>query len=142
MRRKVGESGLSDRIRFLGYRTDVPDLFSVLDVFVHASTKPEPFGMVILEAMAARRPVVATNIGGPPEILDGGRCGILVPPGDAGAIADACGKYLDDESFRRETVERACERLKAEFNISSSVASTVALFRDVCRTRQNRIMQT
>jgi glycosyltransferase involved in cell wall biosynthesis len=131
LRRRVVESGLSDRIRFLGYRTDVPALLSALDVFVHASTKPEPFGMVILEAMAARRPVVATNIGGPPEILDGGRCGILVPPGDAGAIADACGKYLEDESFRRETVERAFERLEKEFGILRTVEQTVALFRDV-----------
>ena len=118
MKRRVGDSGLSDRIRFLGYRTDVPDLFSAMDIFVHASTKPEPFGMVILEAMAARRPVVATNIGGPPEILEGGRCGILVPPGDAGAIADACGKYFDDEGFRKEIVERAYERLEKEFRIA------------------------
>lgn len=131
LRRRVEESGLSDRVRFLGYRTDVPDLLSALDVFVHASTKPEPFGMVILEAMAAGRPVVATNIGGPPEILDGGRCGILVPPGDAGAIADACGKYFDDEGFRKGTVERAFERLEKEFRILRTVEQTVGLFRDV-----------
>jgi glycosyltransferase involved in cell wall biosynthesis len=137
LREKVEAAGLADRVRFLGYRTDVPELLSVLDVFVHASTKPEPFGMVILEAMAARRPVVATNIGGPPEILDGGRCGILVPPGDAGAIANACGKYLEDESFRRETVERAYERLEKEFRISKTVEQTVALFRNVCRTTRS-----
>jgi glycosyltransferase involved in cell wall biosynthesis len=134
---RVEAAGMSDRVRFLGYRTDVPELLSALDVFVHASTKPEPFGMVILEAMAARRPVVATNIGGPPEILDGGRCGLLVPPGDAGAIADACGKYLDDEVFRLETVEKAYGRLKEEFDITGTVARTVVLFRDVCRTRRS-----
>lgn len=131
LRERVEAAGLSDRVRFLGYRTDVPDLLSALDVFVHASTKPEPFGMVILEAMAARRPIVATNIGGPPEILDGGRCGILVPPRDAGAIANACGKYLEDALFRRETVERAFERVEKEFRIGRTVEQTVALFRDV-----------
>lgn len=131
LRKRVGEAGLSERIRFLGYRTDVPVLLSSLDVFVHASTNPEPFGMVILEAMAVRRPVVATNIGGPPEILDGGRCGILVPPGDAGAIADACGRYFDDEGFRNGIVERAFERLEQEFRIGRTVEETVALFRDV-----------
>jgi glycosyltransferase involved in cell wall biosynthesis len=131
LRERVEKAGLSERIRFLGYRKDVPDLLCTLDVVVHASTKPEPFGMVILEAMAARRPVVATNIGGPPEILEGGGCGILVPPGDAGAIAEACGKYFDDEGFRKETVESAYRRLIDNFRIDQSVEDTICLLRSV-----------
>lgn len=127
----VNKAGLSERLIFLGFRKDVPELLSAMDVFVHASIKPEPFGMVLLEAMASRVPVIATNMGGAVEILDSGRCGILVPPRDAGAISDACGKYFDDEVFRTETVERAFERLEMAFRIQRTVEQTVALFRDV-----------
>jgi L-malate glycosyltransferase len=129
---KVLQSGLENRVHFLGYRTDVPDLLNILDVFVHASTKPEPFGMVILEAMAAGKPVVATKIGGPIEILDHGRCGILVPPNDGKAIADACAVYLDRPEIREDMKRRAYERVMKNFRLEQTVEQTVALFRKVC----------
>lgn len=127
----VEKEGLGDRLKFLGYRPDVPDLLSIFDVFVHASIKPEPFGMVILEAMAARRPVVATDFGGPVEILRSGECGILVPPKDAGAIAAACDRYLRDQRFAREKVDHAYERLEKDFHIRLTVEKATALFRRV-----------
>ncbi|NIQ14005.1 MAG: glycosyltransferase, partial [Candidatus Dadabacteria bacterium] len=99
---KVKKESLENRIQFLGYRTDVPDLLSILNVFVHASIKPEPFGMVILEAMAAKRPVIATALGGPLEILENEKCGLLVPPKDTRALIEGCQRYLDDPSFSKE----------------------------------------
>ena len=78
-------------MHWLGPRADVADILADLDVFVAPSTKPEPFGMVILEALAAGVPVVATDAGGPREIMAGAapEVGRLVPPGDAPALAAA-----------------------------------------------------
>ncbi len=78
-------------VHWLGPRSDVPELMADSDVFVQASTEPEPFGMVIVEALTSGTPVVATAAGGPLEILGGapGQAGRLVPPGDRRALAEA-----------------------------------------------------
>jgi glycosyltransferase involved in cell wall biosynthesis len=83
------ELGIDDRVIFSGFRSDVADVFSVLDVVVHASIEPEPFGRVIVEAMVMRRPVVATRAGGPTEIIEDGQTGLLVTPGDVEHLAAA-----------------------------------------------------
>ena len=69
LQKTIRESRLEKRILFLGYRNDTPALLSVLDVFIHASIQPEPFGMVLLEAMASKVPVIATKFGGPSRSL-------------------------------------------------------------------------
>jgi glycosyltransferase involved in cell wall biosynthesis len=88
--------GLADA-HWLGMRDDIPELFADLDVFVLASTEPEPYGLVVVEALASGVPVVATDAGGPPEILATARpgAGRLVPPGDADALASALVATLD-----------------------------------------------
>lgn len=83
------ELGLEARVRFVGNRRDVPDLMKLCDIVVHTSTAPEPFGRVIVEAMLAGRPVVASAAGGVLEILEAEKTGLLVPPGDAAALAAA-----------------------------------------------------
>lgn len=83
------ELGVSDRVRFLGHREDIPECMRAVDAVVHPSTEPEPFGRTLVEAMLARRPVVAAKAGAVPEILDGGRVGLMFPPGDHHALA-AC----------------------------------------------------
>ena len=126
--RTTREAGLSDRLLFLGYRTDTPELLSILDVMVHASIKPEPFGMVLLESMAAKRPIVATNFGGPLEILNKGECGILVPPKDSKAIGNACSRYLEDRPFSQKMTDIAYKRLVSNFHISQTVKKTTELY--------------
>src|SRR5438067_1020008 len=83
----IRTAGLAGRVQFLGPRTDVADIVNVFDVAVHSSVWPEPFGRVLIEAMALGKPVIATNAGGVPEIVVDGRTGVLVPPG-------ACGRRL------------------------------------------------
>lgn len=122
---------IRDRLLYLGFREDVPDLLGILDVFVHASIKPEPFGMVLLEAMLHRVPVIATGIGGPVEILANGGCGILVPPRDEHAVAGGVEKYLNDRLFREEMVRRAHRRVKTEFIMNNTVSQVDNLFREV-----------
>jgi glycosyltransferase involved in cell wall biosynthesis len=87
LRRQAAEAGLGDRVHFVGFRHDVPDWLHTVDVVAHTSTAPEPFGRVIVEGMLAGRPVVAAAAGGALEIVDPERTGVLVPPGDASALA-------------------------------------------------------
>ena len=96
--RLAADLGIADRVSFLGHRDDVPALLPGLDVFVNASDA-EPFGIVTVEAMAAGVPVVGTNSGGTPEIIDDGATGVLVPSRDDAAMAVAIERYLDDGSF-------------------------------------------
>lgn len=135
LKRKVADAGMEDRLRFLGYRDDVVRLLGILDIFVHASERPEPFGMVLLEAMAARCPVVATALGGPLEIIGEGACGILVPPGDPAAIAEACKKYLGDAELMRRVSASAHARLLEKFDIRNTVEQTARLFRSTAGAR-------
>jgi len=131
----IQKSGLENRLIFLGYREDIPEILSILDVFVHASVKAEPFGMVLLEAMAAGTPIVATNVGGPVEILNNGECGILVPQKNSHAIARACTRYLDDPKFKKKSVDKAYTRLINNFHINGTIENTSALFEKVYNDR-------
>ncbi len=88
--------GITGRVHVLGARDDVPALLRVCTVVAHTSTAPEPFGRVIVEAMAAGRPIVATAAGGAVELVDDGRTGLLVPPGDARALGHALRQLLAD----------------------------------------------
>lgn len=79
---QVEKLKLGDRVRFLGFRTDIPQLMSICDLIVHTSTAPEPFGRVIVEAMLCGKPIVATAAGGATELIENGCTGWLTPPGD------------------------------------------------------------
>jgi glycosyltransferase involved in cell wall biosynthesis len=95
------DHGLTDRVEFTGFEPDIPQRLSRLDIVVHASTLPEPFGQVIIEGMAAGLPVIATNGGGVPEIVLDGLTGILVPMRDAQALADAIARLLGEAALRK-----------------------------------------
>jgi glycosyltransferase involved in cell wall biosynthesis len=112
--RLVEELGIGAHVVFAGFRTDVPRLMAAADVVIHSATEPEPFGRVIAEGMMAGRPVIATNAGGVPEIIDDKVSGLLVPCGGVAALADAMG-YLHDhptesQSLAEEGRRRAMER--------------------------------
>src|SRR5207249_4242950 len=113
----VRARGLAGRVRFLGARSDVPDLLSALDVVVHASVLPEPFGRILIEAMALGKPVVASNAGGVPEIVVDGRTGVLVPPRDHGALAHALGTLLRDPARRARMGAEARARVREHFSV-------------------------
>jgi glycosyltransferase involved in cell wall biosynthesis len=111
LRSLVTDLDLADRVEFRGFRDDVQDELAQLDVLVHASVLPEPFGQVVVEGMAAGLPVVAADAGGPAEILESGVTGILVPAGDTAALADALRRLAEDGELRLRLGEAA--RLRA-----------------------------
>jgi glycosyltransferase involved in cell wall biosynthesis len=99
--------GIDGRVEFRGFRDDVHAELARLDVLVHASIIPEPFGQVVAEGMAAGLPVVAAGAGGPAEIVDDGTTGLLFPPGDAAALASRLRSLAEDADLRRRIGEAA-----------------------------------
>lgn len=98
---------VDDRVEFRGFQEDIEEELADLDVLVHASTIPEPFGQVVVEGMNAGLPVVAADAGGPAEIVDDGTTGLLYPPGDVEALADAMQALARDPELRRQIGEAA-----------------------------------
>lgn len=90
------ELGIADRVRFLGFREDIPQLMRAVDCIVHVPTDPEPFGRVVVEGMLARRPVIATRAGGVSEIIENGVNGILITPGSPDELAEALRRIFSD----------------------------------------------
>ncbi len=104
--------GVEDRVILTGFRDDIASLLHGVDVLVHTSTLPEPFGRVIIEGMAAGAPVVGANAGAVPEIIQDGVNGLLTPPGDAWALAQAIARILDhpdDAQAMRQAARQAIE---------------------------------
>ena len=99
LRTRVSELAIAERVRFLGERPDVRRLLSTADIYCQANSKPEPFGIVFVEALAAGLPVVTVATGGAVEIVDDS-CGVLVPPGDPSALAVALRRVIDRPSVR------------------------------------------
>lgn len=123
--------GIADRVHFLGFRDDVHRLLRLVDVVAHTSVAPEPFGRVIVEGMLASKVVVATRAGGAAEIIEDGRTGLLVTPGDAVELGGALQRLLDrpDENLRiaraGATVARA--RFSVEAMLEGLDAHLIAL---------------
>jgi glycosyltransferase involved in cell wall biosynthesis len=110
LRELAEELGIADRVEFRGFRPDVGTELERLDVFVHASVVAEPFGQVILEAMAAGVPVAAAAGGGSSEIASDGHTALLHSPGDAGELADALQRLAADPTLRRRLSVAGRER--------------------------------
>lgn len=108
---------------FTGYEARPADLMRVMDVVIHASVEPEPFGIVLLEAMGAARPLIATNIGGPKEIVVSGKTGLLVPPGDVLALTMAVKQLLFNPEDARCMGELGRARYYERYTIQKTIAA-------------------
>lgn len=107
---EIAAHNLSGRVILAGPRNDIERMYAAMDIFVLASTCDEAFGMVLIEAMAMRKPVIGTTVGGIPSIIEDGVSGLLVMPGSAEALALALSRYLEDAAFR-DTIARQGERM-------------------------------
>lgn len=124
----AGSLGIAGRVRFLGVRHDVPALLQASDLFALTSLS-EAASLTLLEAMAAGLPVVATAVGGNPEIVHDGREGLLVPRGDAAAAARAILTLLDDPARAAAMGNAAAERVRRHYRLEQTVAAYGALYR-------------
>jgi glycosyltransferase involved in cell wall biosynthesis len=114
--RLIAQKGAGSYIRVLGYRSDVSAILKRLDVFVLSSLS-EGAPIALLEAMSAQRPIVATAVGGIPALLANGECGLLVPPGNVEAMAQAILELLTNKTKAQELARRARERFLQEYTI-------------------------
>jgi glycosyltransferase involved in cell wall biosynthesis len=128
LRAQVTALGLDGVVTLAGFQGNVPEWLQAMDVFVHASDR-EPFGIVVVEAMALGKPVIAGAAGGPAEIIADGENGVLVSYGDDGSLARAIGRYLDDHAFAART--GAAARIRAAvFDDRTYAANVIAALRE------------
>ena len=128
LRERIAVLGLESRVRMLGFRDDVPDLIHAVDVVVHASVRPEPFGRVILEGMLAGKLVIATDAGGVRELIEDGVTGCLVPPGDARALADCLSQSLSAPERTAQIGRHAKSWATDKFSLECHVEEMSALY--------------
>jgi glycosyltransferase involved in cell wall biosynthesis len=119
---------LDDVVTFAGFRPDIDAVLHNLDVVVHASTLGEPFGQVIVEGMAAAKPVIATNGGGVPEIVVNGETGLIVPMSDPSAMADAICQLLKNPELRLEMGRKGRERVRSHFTLNRTAQGVQAVY--------------
>jgi glycosyltransferase involved in cell wall biosynthesis len=131
LKQMVLARGLADRVHFLGHRHDVPKLMMAVDAMVHPSIDPEPFGRTLVEAMLAGVPVIATNAGAAPDILEDGKAGTLVPPNDPAALARAIAAVLAKPAAIQGQLEYASARAQAQYSVTRMLDSIGVLIRKV-----------
>lgn len=125
---RLGASlGLDGRLCFAGFQHDVFPYLDAMDLFALASVE-EGFGIVLLEAMACAKPVLATRVDGPPEIVEDGRTGLLVPPGDPDAMAHALVELLNDPERRARMGKQGQERIETVFGLDLQMRTLIGLY--------------
>jgi glycosyltransferase involved in cell wall biosynthesis len=134
MERQVEALGLASRVRFLGYRDDIPKLLAHSDIGVLTSLK-EGIPRAALEAMASGLPVVATRVTGTREVVRHGETGLLVEVGDARALADALGKLIEDSALRARLGSRGREVVRAEYDEADIVLRLERVYRECLERR-------
>lgn len=131
LRRLCGELNVNDMVEFAGFVENVPARIAELDIVVHASITGEPFGQVIIEGMAEQKPVVATNGGGVPEIVQDGITGLLVPMGDALRMAEAIDYLLTHPAEATMMGVRGRERVQTHFTIQKTARMVEEVYGEV-----------
>jgi glycosyltransferase involved in cell wall biosynthesis len=127
LEQRAGVLGLTPRVHFLGARRDLGDLLAAMDVFVMPSLwEGLPLSMVL--AMGAGVPVVATAVAGIPEVVDDGRTGLLVAPGDAAALGAALARLFTDAALRAQLGRDARASVLPRFGVDKYVESIVTLY--------------
>jgi len=133
-RELVERLGLGPALHLLGLRTDIPDVLAAMDIFV-LSSHDEGMSNAVLEAMAAGKAIVATEVGGTPEMIRSGETGLLVPPRQVGPLADAIASLLDNRDRAAEMGKRARRVAEEKFSLDIMVRRNESLYRDLCAAK-------
>jgi glycosyltransferase involved in cell wall biosynthesis len=126
-REEIRSLGCEDIVRFLGFRRDLSDVIAAADLVVLPSVA-EAFGLVVTEALYLGTPIVATHVGGIPEIVEDGVDGVLVPPADSKALADAVVRLLGDPERRRLMASAGRERVRDRFSFEKMMRAYEQLY--------------
>jgi glycosyltransferase involved in cell wall biosynthesis len=124
----VGEKNLTDNIIFAGHRKDVPSLINVLNLLVHTSVLPEPFGRVLLEGMSMSKPVITPDIGAGPEIVLNGETGLVFKAGDSDDLARCIIYLLENPEIAAKMGQQGRERVDTHFHIHSNTRQTEKIY--------------
>jgi glycosyltransferase involved in cell wall biosynthesis len=135
LRRVTLDLGLDERVRFLGFRTDAAALLASFDVFV-SSSKTEGLPLGTLEAVGLGTPVVLTAVGGVPEIVDSGRTGLLVPPGDPAALAEGILQMLADPERASEMARAGAADVRQRFSVRRMCGEYESLYAQLLRSSE------
>ncbi|MEM6650453.1 MAG: glycosyltransferase family 4 protein, partial [Pseudomonadota bacterium] len=132
LRAQMETDGVRDLVHIHGHWEDMPAAYDWADVTLSTSTRPEAFGRVAVEAQAMGCPVIATNHGGALETVDPGKTGLLVPPGDEKALAEALKTMMGMAQSEKDAMATAAqERIKAHFSIETMTAATISVYKEV-----------
>jgi glycosyltransferase involved in cell wall biosynthesis len=126
----VDQAGLNGIIRFLGHRSDVPRILSILDLVVLPSIALEALPFALIEAQASGKAVIASNFSGIPEIIENGVSGILVPPRDSKALAEAIMTLVNDSDLRQRMGEAGRSRAEQLFSLDRMLKETFQVYED------------
>lgn len=124
--------GVSDSVTFSGFRNDVPDLLRAADLFA-LPTLWDALPTVLIEAMAAHLPIVASDVGGIPDMVRSETEGLLVPVDDVDALADAISRIMGDDGLRARMASAARQRAEAEFSLPTQIGKLTALYRQLIK---------
>lgn len=125
---------ITDRIHFLGQRKDVANIMASADLFCQSNLSPEPFGIVFVEALYARLPVISSNFGGAAEIVDQS-CGVTVPPDDPSALAQSISKLLSDDQLRAQFSQSGPTRANLLCNPTTQLDKLADVLEEVAKQR-------
>lgn len=125
--------GVTEFVHFAGVRNDIPALLAASDLFCLPS-RTEGLGIAAIEAMASGLPVVASRVGGLPEVVEDGVTGLLVPPDDTAALAEALVRILEDRHRAAQMGDAGRTRAKQHFDSRAMIAATYAVYAEVSRT--------
>lgn len=124
------ELSIQDHITFAGHRTDIPDLLACCDIFV-LPTLGDALPTVLIEALAAGKPIVASNVGGVPEIIENGVNGVLVPPGDSSSLAYACLQLLKNKDQASQMVLAGSQTVWQRFNVDAQIKQLSKIYEEL-----------
>lgn len=132
---KIAEKKLQDKVTLISFTKDIEALWQSIDIAVVPSIEPEPFGLVAVEAMLAKKPVIASNHGGVAEIVVHNQSGFLVKPNDADDLKQAIKKLILDEDLRKKMGETGYQVALQNFSIESYVKNFENLFQEIKGTK-------
>ena len=141
LHKRAEREDLRERVRFLGFRNDIPRLMRAVDVVVHSSVNPEPFGRVIVEGMLARRPVVASVAGGVLGIIEDGDTGLLYPPGDGSALRTQIDRLQNDPALCERLGVSGYKKALKYFSRPAMINDVNSVITEVCPPRRRAVTE-